>query len=149
MRSGKGSKMNERINQALEEAAERVRQIDAENKIRLEFLLAEADFLDDEGYPTDEALEVVEKWHWLDSECWFNFIKGIWHLSSWGWHEGEEPDEWNEKDINYRYTISTAGWSGNESIIYAMEKNHMLWSMTWVQSRRGGHYIFEKKVFED
>jgi hypothetical protein len=42
-----------------------------------------------------------------------------------------------------RFDISTAGWSGNESLIRAMEKNSFMWATTWVQSRRGGHYIFE------
>ena len=45
--------------------------------------------------------------------------------------------------------ISTAGWSGNESIIYAMQNNKsMLWNLTWVQSRRGGHHIFELKEYK-
>ena len=41
------------------------------------------------------------------------------------------------------FRISTGGWSGNESIIRAMERNGMMWHLNWVQSRRGGHYIFE------
>jgi len=28
-------------------------------------------------------------------------------------------------------------------IIRAMEENNSIWSLVWVQSRRGGHYIFE------
>jgi len=131
-----------------EEAKIAVEKQEREYKERVSFLLSEAEMLDDDGYPTDEALEIIEKWHWSDSEGWFKFIESIWHLRSWGWSEGNEPDEWDEKDINYRYNISTAGWSGNESIIYAMKQNSMLWSITWVQSRRGGHYIFEKKVLK-
>jgi hypothetical protein len=46
----------------------------------------------------------------------------------------------------HRYYISTAGWSGNESIIYAMQENNLMWSLNWVQSRRGGHYIFELEL---
>ena len=38
--------------------------------------------------------------------------------------------------------ISTGGWSGNEDLIGAMQNNAMLWIMTWVSSRRGGHYTF-------
>lgn len=113
----------------------------------------DCNFLDEDGYPTDDALLLVENWHFSDAKGFFEFIKSIWHLRSWGWNEisGGE-DEFNGLKIDdniLRYHISTAGWSGNESIIRAMQKNDMMWFMNWVQSRRGGHYIFELKVFED
>jgi len=120
----------------------------AETKAHVQTLLDEGDFLDDDGYPTDAAYEIVAKWHWDDSKGWFEFINSIWYLKSWGWHEGEAIDDITGKKV-WHYDISTAGWSGNETIIRAMQENYMLWSMTWVQSRRGGHYIFELKTFED
>lgn len=120
----------------------------AEKAQRVASLLEKADLLDEDGYPTDDALEIIEKWHWSDSKGWFDFIQSIWHLRSWGWTEGEEPHDWDENRKVYRYNISTAGWSGNEDIIRAMEKNDMLWCLTWVQSRRGGHYIFEGREDE-
>ena len=124
----------------------------AENKARIQFLLDNADFLDEDGYPTEHALEVIEKWHWDDAKGWFKFIGGIWYFHSWGWKEIDEPHEWNKLDqykdkIVHRYYISTAGWSGNESIIRAMQNNSMMWHLNWVESRRGGHYIFELKEF--
>ena len=134
-----------------EEALAKIRaKIDA-NKRLVTSLLDKDDFLDEDGYPTDDALTIIEKWHWDDCDGWFKFIESIWHLRSWGWSEGLVPED-NGFDIKnkqqYEYHISTAGWSGNESIIRAMQKNDMMWHMTWVQSRRGGHYIFEKKEFE-
>lgn len=118
-------------------------------KLRVEELLKE-DLLDEDGYPTEAALEIVELWHWSDTKGWFEFIKSIWHLASWGWSEGLEPPEgWNQDKHTYQYHISTAGWSGNESIIRAMQANEMMWHLNWVQSRRGGHYIFELREFED
>lgn len=101
------------------------------------------DHLDEDGYPTDAALRLIEIWHFEDQRGWFDFIKSIWHLSSWGWHEKEETHDFYDDQTVIRLYVSTAGWSGNESIIFAMEKNHMLWHFSWVQSRRGGHYIFE------
>ena len=98
-----------------------------------------SEYLDEDGYPTEEALDKIEKWHYNDPRGWFKFIENIWHLTSWGWSKGYNIDG------NYLYNISTAGWSGNEDIIRAMQKNKILWSDTWVQSRRGGHYIFEVK----
>ena len=101
--------------------------------------------LDDDGYPTEYALDLIWFWHFSDPRGWFDFIQGIWYYREWGWKEAQAIDEiFQEKKITALY-VSTAGWSGNESIIRAMEKNSMLWFITWAQSRRGGHYIFEIK----
>lgn len=94
---------------------------------------------DEDSYPTEEALNIIQRWGYYNKEELFEFIKGLWHFREWGWHETVD----DEKTI---YEISTGGWSGNESLICALEHNHWLnWHTTWVQSRRGGHYIFEVK----
>lgn len=111
----------------------------------LKELLLASDPLDEDGYPTEEALTLIEKWHWSDADGWFEFIKSIWWSADWGWSEKEEPHDWKEDVIVSRIHASTGGWSGNESIIRAMEANTMMWHLNWVQSRRGGHYIFEPK----
>jgi hypothetical protein len=127
----------------------------AEKKARVQFLIDNADFIDEDGYPTEEVLEIVEKWHWDDIPGWFKFINSIWHLSDWCWKEEDEPHEWSAnlkqyKDrIVHRHYVSTGGWSGNESIIGAMQRNDMMWHLNWVQSRRGGHYIFEEYHLAD
>lgn len=108
----------------------------------------DGEYLDEDGYPTQLALELIEVWHWSDPEGWFKFINSIWHLKSWGWHEGVGEHDWDKDKEVYLYNISTAGWSGNECIISAMEKNYMMWTLNWVQSRRGGHYIFELRQYE-
>lgn len=132
-----------------------IEKIIVEKKARVQFLLDGADFLDEDGYPTEQALEVIEKWHWDDISGWFKFIQGIWYLNSWGWKEKDEPHDWNEKFEKYksrmvhRHYVSTGGWSGNESIIGAMQRNDMMWHLNWVQSRRGGHYIFEEYHLAD
>lgn len=101
------------------------------------------EYLDEDGYPTDATFEAIEKWDHNDPKGWFKFIEGLWYMRDWGWR----CKQFVELDDNDRveYHISTAGWSGNEGIIRAMEKNAMLWHYHWVQSRRGGHYIFEVK----
>lgn len=127
----------------------------AEKKARVQFIIEDGNNLtDDDGYPTDLALEAIEKWHWDDPKGWFEFIGSLWAYKSWGWSEEDVPHEWNKveqyKDkIVHRYDISTAGWSGNESIIRAMQANEMMWHLQWVQSRRGGHYIFELYEVKD
>jgi hypothetical protein len=39
--------------------------------------------------------------------------------------------------------LHTFGWSGNESIVDALDKNVLFWMTCWEQSNRGGHYKFE------
>jgi hypothetical protein len=110
-------------------------------------LIDHNELLDDDGYPTEAALDVVKLWHWTDAQGWFKFIRSLWAYRDWGWTEGTDIDDWDDSQA-YRYHISTAGWSGNESIIRAMQDNHMMWHLNWVQSRRGGHYIFEIREFD-
>ena len=126
----------------------------AASKAAIFDLIEHNDMLDEDGYPTEAALDVIRLWHWNDAKGWFKFIEGLWYMKDWGWKEIDEPHEWQDhnqyKDkIVRRYYISTAGWSGNESIIGAMQNNGMMWHLNWVQSRRGGHYIFELKEFKD
>jgi len=126
----------------------------AENLKRKNELLDGGVFVNDDGYPTDDALEIIKLWHWDDARGWFKFIESLWAYHDWGWKEKDEPHEWEDhkqyKDkIVHRYYISTAGWSGNESIIRPMQDNDFMWYLNWVQSRRGGHYIFELREFND
>lgn len=103
--------------------------------------MSEIVFIED-GYPTVAALQRIEMWDfekgWGD---FMKFVESIWWAADWGWRKEEKMDETHERPVN-AYNISTGGWSGNESIIRAMQKNWMFWSQCWVQSRRGGHYIF-------
>lgn len=137
---------------------ELARQIEEHNQKRLDDanevsrILTECEHTDDDGYPTEDALLAIELWDWEyngGSRGWFQFIRSIWSYNYW--YEGWEDHEYRENTKVYSYAISTAGWSGNESIIHAMQRNkHMLWSMNWVSSRRGGHYTFElMTMFED
>jgi hypothetical protein len=111
--------------------------------------LMQEELLDEDGYPTEAALTIVRIWHWSDSKGWFEFIRSIWYLASWGWKEGEADHDYRKDEKVYRYNISTAGWSGNEAIIREMEQNSMMWHFNWVQSRRGGHYIFELRDYDE
>ena len=126
----------------------------AASKAAIFDLIEHNELLDDDGYPTDAALDAIKLWHFTDARGWFKFIEGLWWHSSMLWKEDDVPHDLRsfkgyEDKMVHRYWISTGGWSGNESIIRAMqENNHMLWTLTWVQSRRGGHYIFESKEFE-
>jgi len=132
--------MSPRFNR--EEAMRKFEQKIAEDKAKIAVLMQE-DFLDEDGYPTESALEIIKLWPYDDLTGWFKFIEDIWYMKSWGWHEIDTVD--NIYGNVHEYHISTAGWSGSESIIGAMQQNWTLWSISWVQSRRGGHYIFQTR----
>ena len=135
------------MSKKIDELTEHLLREQVENKLKIQRIRSEEAMVDEDGYPTADALWCVMHWPWNDSVGWLEFIKSIWWMPDWGWHEKTAAD-FDGNDV-FQYHISTGGWSGNESIIEYMQKNHMLWHLTWVQSRRGGHYIFEKKVFED
>jgi hypothetical protein len=87
-------------------------------------------------YPTSKELKKISKWDCekdhFDWMPFMEYIKSIWWTPEWGWTQKGR-----------KYYISTGGWSGNESIIYAMQRNFLFWSMCWISSRTGGHYIFK------
>lgn len=105
--------------------------------------------MDDDGYPTDEELKAIEEWDFFDGPSpssyqsfleFMDYIKDRWWMASWGWDEKLSPEDGSRTGL---FLISTGGWSGNESIIAAMQKNWMFWAVCWEQSRKGGHYIFQ------
>lgn len=97
----------------------------------------DGELLDDDGYPTDFALNKIKAWHYDDLRGFFAFIRSIWAYENCGGFA-----------VDYtKYDLSTCGWSGNESIIAAFKSNsNLCWTLCWVSSKRGGHYEFEIPV---
>jgi len=100
-------------------------------------------------YPTEVDLKIIETWRRKEASYapdtfhgfveLMEYIRRIWAYADAGyWSETTDGD----KRI---YHISTAGWSGNEDIIYAMRRNVFFWVKCWLQETRGGHFIFEVK----
>jgi len=91
--------------------------------------------MDINGYPDDDELNIIRNWiikNKKDCKALLDYIYDLWKYTDCGY--------WDDDGINYK--ISTAGWSGNESLISAMMGNHMFWMLCWYFSRRGGHYVF-------
>jgi len=88
-----------------------------------------------DGYPTEEELEKIRVWDYMDMPTLFEYIESLWTYDDPYFRKERLKD-------GYVYHISTAGWSGNEDIISALSCNLMVWSLTWQSSRRGGHYEF-------
>ena len=113
--------------------------------------------MSDYPYPTGEQLQTIRSWSPEDLCGWMDFIHGIWAYADDGYWTEEElkveiyvtNEAQTKQMIEHQkdYYISTAGWSGNEEIIDAMMQNHMMWSLYWDQSNRGGHFIFKNKPF--
>ena len=89
--------------------------------------------MDPNGYPDEAELEQVKSWPHTDLMGLMAFIQGRW----WPAH----GDCW--KIRGRHYSISTWGWSGNESLVEALQQNRMFWALCWQSSKRGGHYTFE------
>lgn len=87
---------------------------------------------DADGYPTDRTLEEVEHW---PIERGFDrllaFVQRAWRYEPY-FHRTQR-----------RYYVSTAGWSGNESLMGALGRNYIFWAVCFIQERKGGHFIFE------
>jgi hypothetical protein len=93
---------------------------------------------DKDGYPTDEALMLVEMYN-IAEDGLEGFIDLVENL-------------WNDCGISRRghkyWRLITGGWSGNEDVIYAMKQNTMFWLCYWYSSKRGGLYVFDMKAIK-
>lgn len=88
-----------------------------------------------DGYPAEAALARITAWPTETRADFVNllaYVRAIWHCADWGWSEPGPG----------RYEISTGGWSGNESLIEALQTHPLCWAFCWESSRRGGHYVF-------
>jgi hypothetical protein len=88
--------------------------------------------MSEQDYPTEEDLQRIREWPSTDLDGLMAFVRACWKYADWGWlQEGR------------RFSISTAGWSGNEELIEAMQENFVFWALCWQSSRKGGHFEFE------
>jgi len=105
----------------------------------------EIEYVDDDGYPTDEALELLSSWK-FDNENVYQFITLLETL--WKYGGFYISIETNEDGKSFKcLNLHTYGWSGNEDIIEYLRGNAMFWSMAWYTSKRGGHYKFDLSRF--
>jgi hypothetical protein len=105
------------------------------------------------GYPTEETLERIRTWPVVtiaDMIACMDFAGRAW---SWYGTWRKQPNWRSHPDRvlraaglrpapHVRYTLITGGWSGNESIVAAIEANlivQMVGAWAW---RRGGWYEY-------
>lgn len=90
-------------------------------------------------YPREAELTVIKEWDLLIKPVigLLEYVRAIWKY--------EDRFVLTGKKV-LRLYLSTGGWSGNESIIGALQQNFIFWSMCWVKHVRGGHYWFVIKL---
>lgn len=93
-----------------------------------------SEWLDKYGYPTATAIKRIETWTAeQDYIHLMAFVDALWTYK----------DCFIIDPYNQIYTLRTAGWSGNETLISALKMNTAFWSLCWVSSHRGGKHVFE------
>jgi len=86
----------------------------------------------DDSYPSDLSILAIEDWPYDKPKELLDAVRGIWQYADCGYWEVDEHGAIH---------ASTGGWSGNEEIIGALQRNVMIWGQIWLADRRGGHYI--------
>jgi hypothetical protein len=99
---------------------------------------------DRDGYPTDETLKTIEEWPYTDDfRFLMEYVRAAW--SDYGWFEQRAPEvaaamkDEDEANDGHWWCYATGGWSGNEDIIAALERNAVFHFWAWYCSVRGGY----------
>lgn len=113
--------------------------------------MSEPEF-DRDGYPTDATLEIIKNWPinvTNDMELAMDYVGRAWNYPEYWMKDPAFIDpEWPNHPPELRYVFSTGGWSGNESLVHAIEQNQMLQALGAWSWRRGGHYEYRFPRFE-
>jgi hypothetical protein len=95
-------------------------------------------------YPSDVELMRIE--HWPAEADWDALMAYL--QVRWRWPDyfvvwGTRRRDCKTCTLKRRYSVSTGGWSGHESMLASLESNvDHFWLFCWYSSRRGGHYEF-------
>lgn len=107
---------------------------------------------DRDGYPTDETLDAIRDWSYLDFPALMEFVSSAWSdYGYFGRHEDFDPPllgllKGDQDDGNW-WTCATGGWSGNESLIAALSANAMFDALCWQASVWGGYHEYHFPSF--
>lgn len=101
---------------------------------------------DANGYPTDKTLRAIKRWpiaHPADTEALLLFVQRAWKYPDYIERSSRRTRRYRGGPLVRRWQVSTGGWSGNEDLIGALQDHWAFWTLAWVSSKRGGHYVFE------
>ncbi len=88
-------------------------------------------------YPTEKELQTIREWECLKYEDFValaEYVVNLWHFDDWARLTGKKI-----KTLR----LATGGWSGNEDIVAALDKNPMFSMVCWEMSKRGGLHIYK------
>ena len=88
---------------------------------------------DENGYPTEEALETIKQWNIYPD------LKGLLLFAEEAFTH--RYGHWEQIGTTLR--VATMGWSGCESVIDALADNFIFWTTCWILSKRGGLFLFD------
>jgi hypothetical protein len=96
----------------------------------------------DSEYHIEKELKKIQNWDVKDAHNLIERLRDMWEyknffIENWGF------DHIHKERPVLMLELHTGGWSGNEDIIEALQKNKMFWIMWWWKTERGGHYYFE------
>lgn len=101
--------------------------------------------MDADGYPTEATIEAIKSWPIKDMKDCAELLARLQNL--WRWEsyfsKSQRRVHRHSRTSTVYWHVSTGGWSGHEEIVDALMGNRMFWMLTFMQHRRGGHYIFE------
>lgn len=109
-----------------------------------------ADTLDEDGYPSDKTCELISTWDFInDADNFLKQVQSVWAYDTFDVSTAPPKDavphlipSIDEEDKSIWLRAATVGWSGNESILVAMEKNPYV-NMWWFMSLQGGLVIYK------
>ena len=94
-------------------------------------------------YPTDEQLETIKNLDYnLGFKSLIDYVETIWWKPDWGFKVYKGRDRLMKRRVT-KLQLHTGGWSGNESIIGALQHNLMFWSLCFYKEIVGGHFWFD------
>lgn len=100
--------------------------------------------MDNEGYPEQEELDLIENWDYKDFLGLLDYLEERWTYGDWGFKKVWGKDGLFKKPV-INLELHTGGWSGNESLVDALLRNRIISALWYKSWNRGGHHYFEIK----
>lgn len=98
---------------------------------------------DEDGYPTNETLERIRTW--TENDDYLALMEFVKSALAYPYAFVEERDcqpEYSGARPTREFSIATGGWSGNESVLEALENNQVFYMLSWYSSHRGGRVVY-------
>lgn len=110
-----------------------IRRLQAEKP----FPLMQFPDFDDDGDPTEATLDAIVRWepNFNNPDPWSGLVEFV--VSSFRTDYGAIREE-TGKDGEKLLVFVTGGWSSNEAVLAAVERNYVFYAMRWHSSERGG-----------